>query len=234
MRAFSLGLFLCLWALPVLAEWEFREAWVDPINKLELRTAETVSDTGVTLNLYRNPAGRVYALFTLPEGTPDFADTGVVGEITPNGFETKEIELREEPGRFVEFGFTDGRVLRTRLWHGQDEAPTVGTLRDLIDAETVTGTFRLADDSMLDAVWSLEGAGLPIAQALGIKVKGVAAGPDWEGIASRSLMAAMTACQFPKLDMICVQQVTNCSSKISEDRNIDAFEACIGQSESTD
>lgn len=234
MRVCILSMILALCAPPVLAEWEYNESWVDPVNNFELRTASTTSASGVTLNLYRYPTGRVYALFTLPEGTADFADSGVVGKITPEGFDTKEIELREEPGRFVEFGYSDGRVLRTRLWHGQGEEPTVGTLFNLISAESMTGTFRLSDDSTLDAVWSLDGAGLPVAQALGIKIQGIAAGPDWEGIASRSLLAAMTACQFPKLDMNCVQHVTHCSSKISEDRDLEAFDQCISQPASTD
>lgn len=229
MRAAVFSLLLSLCPLPALAEWEFLDVWVDPVNDLELRTAVTTSPSGVTLNLYRNPTGRVYVLFTLPDGTPDFASDGVVAEITPEGFETREIEVREEPGRFVEYGFTNGRVLRARLWHGQGEAPTVGTLFNLINAETMSGTFRLEDDSTLEAEWSLQDAGLPIAQALGIKVKGIESGPDWENVASRSLLAAMTACQFPKPDMLCIQKVTECSSKISEDRNIEAFEVCINQ-----
>lgn len=233
-RVWIVSLLMWLCALPVLADWAFDESWVDPINRLELRAATTISDTGVTLHLYRNPTGRVYVLFTLPEGTPDFAATGVVAEITPNGFETKEIELREEPGRFVEYGFSTGRALRARLWHGQGETPTVGTLLNLINAASMKGSFRLADDSTLDAVWSLTGAGLPIAQALGIKIEGVAAGPEWEDIASRSLMAAMTACQFPKIDMTCVQQVTSCSAKISDDRDIEGFEACISNRKSNE
>ena len=232
MRAFGVSLLIWLCAQPALADWAFVEEWVDPINSFEVRAATTTSDSGVLLHLYRTPPGRVYALFTLPDGTADFADTGVVGKITPDGFPTKDIELREEPGRFVEYGFSTGRSLRARLWHGQGETPTIGTLLNLINTSSLTGAFRLEDDSTLDAIWSMEGAGLPIAQALGIKIEGVAAGPDWEDTAARSLMAAMTACQFPKLDMMCVQQVTACSTKISEERDISAFDACIAGTDS--
>lgn len=227
LRIWFISLLACLSALPAFAEWQYLETWTDPITELELRAATTTSESGVVLHLYRYPTGRVYAQFALPEGTADLIKTGIAAEITPAGFDTREIELREEPGRFVEYGFSTGRLLRARLWHGQGDTPTIGTLFNLINAESLSGLFRLADGSTLDAIWSLEGAGLPIAQALGIKVKGIAAGPDWEQTASRALMAAMTACQFPKLDVACVQQVSTCSSRISEDRDIEGFEACI-------
>lgn len=229
MRLWLLSVLACFCALPAIAEWQYLENWTDPITELELRAATTTSDSGVMLHLYRYPTGRVYAQFTLPEGTADLIKTGIAAEITPEGYDTREIELREEPGRFVEYGFSTGRLLRARLWHGQGDTPTVGTLFNLINAESLIATFRLANDSTLEAVWSLEGAGLPIAQALGIKIEGIASGPDWEQTASRALMAAMTACQFPKLDVTCVQRVSTCSSRISEDRDIEGFEACISQ-----
>ena len=226
-RLWIINLLVWLCATPAFANWEYYEFWLDPINKIKLQTAETTSDTGIKLNLYRNPNGRVYILFTLPENTPDFAETGVVAQILPEGFTTKEIELREEPGRFVEYGFSTGRALRARLWHWQEEAPTSGTLLNLINAASVTGLFRLADGTEIRAIWSLEEAGLPIAQALGIKIEGVASGPDWENTASRTLIAAMTACQFPKLNLRCVKHVTDCSIMISKNRDLKSFEVCI-------
>ena len=105
------------------ANWEYYEFWLDPINKIKLQTAETTSDTGIKLNLYRNPNGRVYILFTLPENTPDFAETGVVAQILPEGFTTKEIELRKSQGVSLNMALAPERALRARLWHGQEEAP---------------------------------------------------------------------------------------------------------------
>ena len=231
MRSWITSILLWLIAQPALAEWAFVESWIDPINEFELRAATTTSDSGIKLYLYRNPSGRVYVLFTLPEGGPGFAASGIVAQVTPKGFKTKDIEIRDEPGRFVEYGFSTGRMLRARLWHGQGETPTIGTLLDVLTAPSVHGAFQMDDGSSQEAVWSMDGASLPIAQALGIKIDGVAAGPEWEDTASRALMAAMTACQFPKLDMLCVQLVTTCSTKISEDRDIKGFEGCIAGSE---
>jgi hypothetical protein len=218
---------LMLCAQPALADWQFVENWTDPIDRVETRAATTTSDTGVALHIYRNPAGRVYALFTLPEGSPDFAPGGMVARITPNGFAAKGIEVRDTRGRIVEYGLSTGRMLRDRLWHGQGNAPAFGTLRDLIEAPALQAEFRLADDSTVQAQWSLADAKLPIAQALGIKIEGVAAGAQWEDAAAQSLLAAMTACQFPNLDVACVQKVTACSASISDDRDIDGFEACV-------
>lgn len=227
MRAWIVGLLVCLCAQPALAGWEFLETWIDPFTGAELRAATSTSDAGVALHLYRLPSGRVYALISLPEGGASFAAAGVIGQITPEGFKTKDIEVRDEPGRIVEYSLSTGRMLRARLWHGQGQAPAFGTLRDIIDTTSLNASFRLADNSTLDTAWSMEGASLPIAQALGIKIEGVAAGEEWEDMASQALMAAMTACQFPKLDMMCIQHVTKCSAKISDDRDIDGFEVCV-------
>lgn len=227
MRALIACLTCWVWAHPALADWQLLERWTDPIDKADVRAATTTSDNGTVLHLYRNASGRVYALFTLPEYTADLAQSGIVARITPLGFDTKDIEARDEPGRIIEYGLRTDRMLRDRLWHGEGQAPAFGTLRDLLDAPSVSASFQLEDDSTLDTSWSMEGANLPIAQALGIKIEGVAAGAEWEDAASQSLLAAMTACQFPKLDVFCVQKVTACSSNISQDRDIDGFEACV-------
>ena len=84
---------------------------------------------------------------------------------------------------------------------------------------------QVLEKSALNAKLPL--AGLPIAQALGIKIEGVASGPDWENTASRTLIAAMTACQFPKLNLRCVKHVTDCSIMISKNRDLKSFEVCI-------
>jgi hypothetical protein len=227
MRLWIVG--LLLWAQPVWADWQFLESWIDPIDGAKVRSATALSDDGIALHLYRNASGRVYALFTLPEDSAGFVQSGIVAEITPEGFAPKKIELRDEPGRIVEYGLSTGGMLRDRLWHGQGETPAFGTLRNMIDAPAVAVTFQLADDTTFNTQWSMAGASLPIAQALGIKIEDVAAGAEWEDAASQSLLAAMTACQFPRLDVFCVQTVTTCSSKISEDRDIDGFEACVAQ-----
>ncbi|MEM8653963.1 MAG: hypothetical protein AAGF36_04395 [Pseudomonadota bacterium] len=208
------------------ADWQFVEDWTDPINGFDTSAAMTTADDGTTLHLYRNPIGRVYALFTLPDGTGTLDREGPVASLTPEGFDTKVIEARAEQGRVIEFATSTGRSLRDRLWHGQGSAP-VGTLQDLINAPTVSATFTLSEGREHRATWSMQGAGTPIAQAIGITIEGAAAGDVWDDTAAQALLAAMTACQFPKLDVTCVQQVTTCSDKISVDRDIEGFETCI-------
>ena len=227
MRFWIAGLAAWILATPAFADWQFLENWTDPIDQATVRAATATGDDGTTLHVYRNASGRVYALFTLPQGGADLAAQGIVARITPEGFATKDIEVRPEPGRIIEYGLSTGRMLRDRLWHGEGEAPAFGTFRDLLEAPALTARFQLEDDSARTSTWVMEGAGLPIAQALGIKIEGVAAGAEWDDAAAQSLLAAMTACQFPKLDVTCVQKVTACSSAISEDRDIDGFETCV-------
>ena len=89
MRVWTVSLLMWLCAQPALADWEFLETWIDPFTGIELPAAISISEAGVALHLYRNPAGRVYAVFSLPEDGPDFATTGVVGQITPEGFKNQ-------------------------------------------------------------------------------------------------------------------------------------------------
>ena len=227
MTLFRLTLCLALLARPAMAEWSLIELWTDPLDGSETRAATSTSDTGVTVHLYRNSGGRVYALFTLPPASGNFAKDGIVAQITPHGFDSKNIEVRNSQSRIIEYGRIKDGMLRDRLWHGQGDAPAFGTLHDLLEAPALTGAFRLEDHTSLDASWSMQDAHLPIAQALGIKLDGVAAGAEWEDAAAQSLLAAMTACQFPKLDVFCVQKVTGCSANISLDRDIEAFEFCV-------
>lgn len=214
---------------PAWAEWRFLENWTDPIQNFDTRAATITNDDGYQLHLYRNPVGRVYALITLPEGTPDLVRTGAVATLTPEGFAAKDVKAQDERGRVVEYAISTGRALRDRLWHGEGQAPAFGTLRDLLDAPSLTATLTLDTGDTATTTWPMEGAAKPVAQALGIPMGGIPAGEAWEEAASQAMLAAMTACQFPGLDVICVQKVSTCSARISDDRDIDAFEACVAQ-----
>lgn len=224
------GLALIAFGSPAYAEWEFVQSWNDPLQGYETRAATTTNDAGFALHLYRNPIGRVYALITLADDTADLATTGVVATLTPEGFDPKQIETQNERGRVVEYAISTGRMLRDRLWHGEGQTPAFGTFHDVLKAPNLDAHLTLNTGATVETQWSMEGAATPIAQALGISIEGVAAGVEWEDAAAQSLLAAMTACQFPKLDVLCVQKVSTCSARISEERDIDAFEACISQS----
>jgi len=220
---------LLFWALagPALAEWTYVPVWTDPVDGFDTRAATTTNADGATLHLYRNPIGRVYALFTLPDSTGDMITTGPVMTLTPDGFDTKTIEARAERGRVVEYAISTGRAVRNRLWHGEGQAPAFGTFHDMLEAPHVSATFTLTNDTTFQTTWSTDGAATPIAQAIGVSMDGIPAGAEWEETAAQALLAAMTTCQFPKLDVMCVQHVTTCSTHISEDRDIPGFDACI-------
>jgi hypothetical protein len=224
-----LVLLLGLIAQPALADWAFVPEWTDPIDGFETRAATVTNAEGHTLHLYRNPIGRVYALFTLPSDAPDLVSEGVVATLTPDGFEPKQVEARGERGRVVEYAVSTGRALRDRLWHGEGQAPAFGTFHDLLEAPGLTVTFTLSDGGQIETGWSMDTAAKPIAQALGISIRDVPAGAEWEDAAAQALLAAMTACQYPKLDVLCVQKVSVCSARISDDRDIEGFEGCLAK-----
>ena len=228
MRAFW-GLALLVLASPANAEWQFIQSWTDPLQEFETRAATTTNDAGYVLHLYRNPIGRIYALITLPDGTADLVRDGQVATLTPEGFDPKQIEAQGERGRIVEYAISTGRMLRDRLWHGQGETPAFGTFHDLLEAPSLSASLSLTTGDTVETQWRMEGAATPIAQALGISIDGVAAGSEWEDTASQALLAAMTACQFPKLDVLCMQKVSTCSTQISEERDIEAFDACVAE-----
>ncbi|MFL4468913.1 hypothetical protein ACERZ8_03140 [Tateyamaria armeniaca] len=215
-------------ASPAWADWEFIDRWSEPIQDFETRVATTTNADGYALHLYRNPVGRVYVLITLPQDSPDLALSGPVATLTPDGFAAKVIEAQDERGRVVEYAISTGRAVRDRLWHGEGQAPAFGTFHDLLEAPRLDATLTLETEDMVTTSWTMEGAAKPIAQALGISMGGIPAGEEWEEAAAQALLAAMTACQFPKLDVICVQKVSECSAQISDARDIDAFETCLG------
>lgn len=212
-----------------LADWQLADPFTDPIQDFETRAVTSTNDDGHSLHLYRNPVGRVYLLVTLAPDAPDLAGTGPVAVLMPEGFDPKTIEARTEQGRLIEYATSTGRQLRDRIWHGEGQSPAFGTFHDLIEAPSVNLRLTHADGSESTTRWSMKGASLPIAQALGITIDGVAAGAEWDDAAAQALLAAMTVCQFPKLDVMCVQKVTACSGKISEDRDIEGFEACVAE-----
>lgn len=217
---------LLLLAQPAVADWTFVETWTDPIDGFETKVAQKVNTAGFGLYLYRNPRGRVMALYALPDGTGDLPEEGPVAVVTPEGFAPKEIVARREQGRIVEYARSTGRAVRDRLWHGEGQAP-VGTLADILAAPSVAMSVTLTSGDSVDTKWSMDGANLPIAQALGLNIEGVPAGAAWEDAASQAMLAAMSACQFPRLDIACVQRVTECGPEISTSRDIEAFELCV-------
>ncbi|WP_299727343.1 hypothetical protein [uncultured Tateyamaria sp.] len=225
-RALACTLF-ALAATPAWADWQFLDSWADPIQNFETRAAMITNAEGYQLHLYRNPVGRVYALITLPEGSPDLVLTGPVATLTPEGFASKEIEAQDERGRVVEYAISTGRALRDRLWHGEGQAPAFGTFHDLLEAPSLSVTLNLDGGAAATTTWNMDSAAKPIAQALGISMRGIPAGEEWEEAASQAMLAAMTACQFPKLDVTCVQRVSTCSPQISDARDIDAFDRCV-------
>lgn len=223
----ALGLAFLATGHPAWADWQYIETWSDPIQTFDTSAAMTINDDGYGLHLYRNPVGRVYLLITLPDGAADVLREGTVATLTPQGHPPKIIEARDQRGLVVEYATSTGQLLRDRLWHGEGQTPAFGTFHDILAAPRLTATLMLEGGAKAETGWDMDGAGTPIAQALGISIQGVAAGQEWEDSASQSLLAAMTACQFPKLNVSCVQKVTACSARISEDRDIDAFEGCV-------
>ena len=213
---------------PAAADWQFVEGFNDPIQGFETDAASTINADGYGLHLYRNPIGRVYALVTLPDSSPNLTQTGIVATLTPTGFAPKEIETQKEQGRVVEYAISTGRLLRDRLWHGEGQAPAFGTFHDILEAPGLSVTLTFDDGETGLTEWSMIGAETPIARALGISMNGVPAGAEWEDAAAQALLAAMTTCQFPKLDVGCVQKVSECSAKISAERDIEGFDICIG------
>ncbi|MEM6759854.1 MAG: hypothetical protein AAF601_10285 [Pseudomonadota bacterium] len=219
---------LLVWAqMATAAEWVFQRGWTEPFDGFTTDVARVETD-GFALHLYRNPSGRVMALFTWPDAVGAVPTSGEVAVLMPEGFRAKTIEARAAPGRIVEYARRDGRALRDRLWHGEGTVP-VGTLADILAAPSVSLAIARDGADPVTATWSMDGADLPVARALGLTLEGVPAGAEWEDRAGAAMLAAMSACQFPKLDMECVAQVTSCAPQISDRRDIDGFEACVAQ-----
>ncbi|MCW3783227.1 hypothetical protein [Defluviimonas salinarum] len=212
----------------IASPWELVEAWQDPFVGEVVPAARVVNDDGYSFAIFRSADGRVRAYYALPPSTFDrLPAEGRVLMIRPGTMDSVEIEAEIVPGRFVEKGRTDGLSVRDLIWHGQEPAPTRGTLRNLLDSDRLHARFFLDDGRTVDTDWMLDGAPPVIAQALTIETEVDQAERDWAKILAATLIGRVQSCSANGLNRACINTLDACGAILDKDRDTVGFEACM-------
>ena len=94
-------------------------------------------------------------------GGGSFDELRRVGRIVAYRPDDKEVDTIE--------GKSDGRSVRSSIWHGEGVSPYRGSLRNILDSSTLTVRFFTDRGSTLETTFNLKGAPLAISKALDIR-----------------------------------------------------------------
>lgn len=156
--ALALGLALVT-ADTLPAEWA-RGSATDPETGDEVEAVIGDNERGFRLVLVRDPAGGVRAIFRLPSSDRDFLAETQAPRIALDGGAARQVPLAAAGLTWAAFP----------VWNGAGEALT-GTLRELMQAESLALTYYLNGGGYKETVFPLAGAREVIAEAFGLRAE---------------------------------------------------------------
>lgn len=220
---------IAVWTIPASAEgWKLDADWVDPFVGDRVAIAITENEDGFRFGLFRSEDGRVRALYGLPESSFDRLPTdGRVLMIRPGSNRSVEIEAETIQRGVTEQAKSNGMVIRGLIWHGQDPAPTTGTLRNLLDSDTMFARFFTETGQTIDTSWDMTGSHEPIAIALGISVSVDPAEQAWGALVTETLVGTMARCNANGPNAACTDRLNACINILVEHRDKARFDACM-------
>lgn len=211
-------------SLPAFA-WEVMEDWRDPIGGRTYTAAGATNDAGMSIVIFRDMDEKVRAVYSIPESSFDrLPKEGRVLAIRPGQLSVVEIEAEIVDNGITEKARSDGRHVRDLLWHGSDPSPTRGTLRDILDSDTLFARFYTDTGGQVDTSWSLKDAPAAIANALDIEV---AASPEdiaWSTMQADLLLSSTRRCER---DVACMREMTKCMRMLESMADVDRFKRCV-------
>jgi hypothetical protein len=204
--AFALALLLA--APAAYAEWT-RGPAVDPDSGDAVEGAIGRNERGFSLLLLREAAGGVRAVFRLPAGDRDFLAEAQAPRISLDGGSPRQVPL-------VAAGLTWAAF---PVWNGTGEALT-GTLRELMQGETLEVTYYLNGGGYKQTSFSLHGAREIIAETFGLRA---------DVSAEESRLAA-------ELEAAVLSEAERCAAEKGKKRErcLEALRACVPKSQTAD
>lgn len=129
---------------------------IDPV-----RAAISVNDDGIELSIFRNDDNSVQMALSLPKSSfEQFKNSGTVGVFRIDDGEAIDIVSKDAT--------VYGRTVETRLWHGEDPTPLGGTLRDVLEGDTIFVRLYVESGAYLETSFPLDGAREAIAASIGV------------------------------------------------------------------
>lgn len=174
-RNVLLSAILSLITLTASAEncrWQLVET-VDKMNDEKIRSALCLFSTGHSLSIFRRADGPAYAMLSLPSGTGEvFGTRRLQYRIDSN--KAEDLESQRSIEKYAPQLKVKAEPTTTAwvIWHGGANAQAnTGTLRDLMDGNTLLIRYYKFPEGSADLEFSLEGAKPIIAQALNINAE---------------------------------------------------------------
>lgn len=227
-RAACLGPFTAaiLAGSAALAEtWAVVEEWRDPIAGRTYTVATATNDEGMSIAIFRDTDKRVRAVYSIPVNIFDrLPIEGRVMSLRPGDLNVVEVEAAIIDRGVTEDARSDGRNVRDLLWHGQDPSPTRGTLRNILDSETLYARFYTDTGDTIDTSWSLSGAPEAISTAVGISAVAQPEAIEWSALQAELLISSVQRCER---DIDCMGKVTLCMDLLKSAADADAFRQCV-------
>lgn len=208
--------------------WTLDSEWTDPFMGEQVPIATTTNEDGYSFGLFRSLDGRVRAIYSLPESTFDRVPTdGRVLMIRPGSNRSIEIEAEIVQRGVGEGAKSNGIMIRDLIWHGQDPSPATGTLRNLLDSDTLFARFFTETDDTIDTSWDMAGSHPIIEQALGISVRISAEEQAWAELVTETLIGTMNRCSANGPNLECSNLLNACIDLLMVDKKKAEFDACL-------
>ncbi len=203
--------------LPLVAgagDWKLRVT-TDAMTDQERRMAAATNADGHRLSVYRIKSGEVWMNFSVSDRSLDL--------ISPDKLISYRIDKREpthlqEHTRMARLGIVtyewEPKWVNFLLWHGKENEGR-GEIQHLMDGSSMLVRYYLSTGGYKDAIFSLDGAGPVIADALGIKV-GADGALEENAEKSRALLRAhiVERCQplSGRAALLCRTDAVDCNS----------------------
>lgn len=211
-------------ALPSFA-WSVMEGWLDPIGGRTYTVAGATNDEGMSIVIFRDTDERVRALYSIPENSFDrLPNEGRVLAIRPGDHSVVEISAAYGVDGIVERARSDGRNVRASLWHGEGPSPTLGTLRNILDSDTLYARFFTDTGGSFDTSWSLDGAPEAIATALGISATASPDEVEWAAVQANLILSSVRRCGFNR---DCISRMNACLDMLQSMADVEPFNRCV-------
>lgn len=208
--------------------WEVQADWVDPFTGEQVSVARTKNSEGFTVSLFRSDDGRVRAIYALPISSFDrLPIEGRVLMIRPGTERSVEVRATLAPVQPGVWTRSNRVAVRDLIWHGQDPAPKNGTLRNLLDSDTLFARFFSEDGVAIDTSWTLDGSHQALAQALQIETVVSPVEQAWAKTVTETLIATRQRCEANGSYLDCWNSLEACSQILVDSRDMLSFESCM-------
>lgn len=209
--------------------WSLEE-YRDPQNAQVVQAAASENAEGYSVRIFRSGDKRVQWVMSLPRSSFDRLTTrDRIAAFRIDDLEAGELSIMP-PNKYLslpEETHVEGLWVKDILWHGEDPSPTRGSLRDLLDGETLTVRFFLDDGKSVDTTFPLDGAPPVIEQAIGITAQADPVAVARNEDRDKAILLGTTVCTSSSDAMACAGVLSDCMGDDANNLTGDVLRSCM-------